>query len=319
MAQQAPGKHFRKGMTLIEITAMFPDDATAEKWFAETRWPNGPHCPKCGSTNVQTGASHKTMPYRCRDCSKRFSVRTGTMMDSSNISYRLWAICNYLLTTSLKSVSSMKLHRDLGVTQKTAWFMLHRMRGSWNKKQGQFSGPVEVDEAYMGGKESRKHADKKLHAGRGTVGKVPVIGALDRKTNHVNATVTDNATRETLHGFVNDNAQKGATVYTDEAKAYKGMSFKHEAVKHSVGEYVNGEAHTNGIESFWATLKRAHKGTFHKISHKHLQRYVDEFTGRHNSRPLDTIDQMRAMVSDGKTLRYQDLIADNGHPSGARS
>ncbi len=130
MARKAPGKHFREGMSLAEIVSMFPDDAAAERWFAGVRWPDGPHCPYCGCDDVLSGASHKTMPYRCRsqECGKRFSVRTGSAMESSKISYRKWAIAFYLFATNLKGVSSMKLHRDLGITQKSAWFMAHRIR-----------------------------------------------------------------------------------------------------------------------------------------------------------------------------------------------
>ena len=146
MAQKAPGKSHRKGMTLQELFRMFPDDATAERWFADKRWPDGPHCPYCGSTNVQSGAKHKTMPYRCREktCAKRFSVRTKTPMESSKLGFQIWAIALYQVTTNLKGVSSMKLHRDLGITQRSAWFLAHRLREAWKDNGPQFSGPVEV-------------------------------------------------------------------------------------------------------------------------------------------------------------------------------
>ena len=187
-----------------------------------------------------------------------------------------------------------------------------------------FAGPVEVDETYFGGKRANMSntARKKLaDTGRGTVGKTAVVGAKDRATNQVSAKVVENTDAETLQGFVADHAAKGATVYTDDATAYKGMPFKHEAVKHSVSEYVNGQASTNGIESFWSMLKRAHKGVFHKISPKHLDRYVKEFAGKHNARNADTAAQMVAVAAAlvGKRLMYRDLIADNGLSSGARS
>ena len=313
MTQQAPGKWFREGISLIELTERFPDEASAAKWLEEIRWPNGRHCAKCGCTDTRDVPNAKPMPYWCRDCKSYFSVRTGTTLQDSRLPLRKWVFAIYLYVTHLKGVSSMKLHRDLKVTQKTAWFMLHRLRDGWAASGlEKFAGPVEVDETFIGGKEKNKHAHKKLRAGRGGVGKASVIGAKDRETNRVSAAVVGNTDAKTLQGFVADHAAKGATVYTDDHGGYHGVPFEHETVKHSVSEYVNGMAHTNGIESFWALMKRGYHGTYHHMSEKHLQRYVTEFAGRHNIRQADTIDQMQNVFacSVGKRIMYRELTAE---------
>ena len=314
MAQTGPGKSFREGLTLIEIFRMFPNDDAAAKWFAEARWPDGAWCPHCGSTNVQSGAKHASQPYRCRDCRKRFSVKTGTAMHDSKLGLQVWAIATYLMTTGLKGTASMKLHRDLGVTQKTAWHLAHRLRETWQDENDNgpgFAGPVEADETYMGGKlgnmtsEGRKKARQKPD-----LGKTIVVGMKDRASGAVSAKAVEYADKPTLQGFIADHAAPDAKVFTDDGRAYQGMDFDHETVNHSVAEYVRGQAHTNGIESFWSMLKRGYHGTYHHISAKHIDRYVAEFAGRHNDRSSDTLDQMRSIVRGlvGKRLQYRDLI-----------
>ncbi len=324
---KGPGKAHRRGISLKAIMKRFPTDAKAEEWFTKERWPKGVCCPYCGSLDVQTGCKHKTMPFRCREkvCGrKRFSVRTGTVMECSKVGYQDWMIAMFLTMTSLKGVSSMKLHRDLEVTQKTAWFLSMRIRFALSQGGTLFAGPVEVDESYFGGKRRNMSNSKRKElegTGRGAVGKTAVVGAKDRATKQVAAKVVTSTDAPTLQGFVKDNAAEGATVYTDEATAYETLPFDHDTVKHSLQEYVKGDVHTNGIESLWSMLKRAHKGTFHKFSPKHLDRYVQEFAGRHNVREQDTADQIGSLRAgmDGRRLTYKALKAPNGLASGARA
>ena len=322
MGKSTPGKGDREGIGLVSLLRKFPDDETARAWFEAQVWPDGPHCPHCGSLNVQSGIKHKSMTHRCRDCPNRpmFSLRTGTVMQGSNLGYQTWAIAIYLLTTGIKGTSSLKLHRDLEITQKSAWFLMHRLRKSFENDSEVFSGPVEVDEVYIGGLEKNKHAKDRKHIGTGGAGKTIVAGLRDRDTKRIHAEVVANTKKPTIHAFLDEHVAANATVYTDEGGGYHGLPYTHEAVRHGVGEYVRGMVHVNGVESFWSLMRRGFTGSYHKISPKHLQRYVDEFAGRHNDREADTIDQMRGIVEGlvGKRLRYVDLIADNGLESGAK-
>ena len=326
MARKAPGKHQREGISITKLIRMFPDDDAAREWFESRIWPDGPYCPRCGSFNVQSGIKHPTMTHRCRECEgkPRFSLKTGNIMEGSKLGYQTWAIAIYLVMTGLKGVSSMKLHRDLEITQKSAWHLAHRLRKAFEQGHPLFSGPVEADETYVGGERRNMSKTKRaaMNKSRGPVGKTAVVGAKDRASNEIRARVVQRTDAPHVAGFVAEHAKIGATVYTDEAAVYKVLKpwYDHESVNHSAGEYVRGQAHTNGMESFWAMLKRGCQGTFHKFSPKHLDRYVSEFSGRHNVRDADTVSQMGAVAAGmvGKRLRYADLIADNGLESGAR-
>ena len=294
----------------------FPDEESAHRFFAEKQWGKDEEnrfCPHCGG--IRTTRTEHRMPYHCKDCRKRFSVRTGTILAESNIPLHKWLMAMYLLNTNLKGVSSCKLARDLDITQKTAWFLAHRIRKAFEDQQeAKFVSPVEVDETYMGGKYSNMHKSRKPRMmGAGAQDKTPIVGIREQLTGRVKAQVTEPVSGVMLRGRVMETVEEGATVYTDQNRSYEGLvkkNYHHEAVNHSAGEYIRGQAHTNGVESFWSMLKRGHMGIYHHMSKKHLQRYIDEYVGRHNIKPLGTMDRIGSTFEGmgGKRLKYKELI-----------
>jgi len=311
----APGKAFREGLSIIEVFDMFPDDRAAERWFEAIRWgETGRCCPRCGSVETSECKGRKPMPYRCRTCRKHFSVRIGTAMQSTKLGYRKWALATYLLVTGLKGTAAMKVHRELKMTQRSAWFLMHRIReGFFTPHTPKLAGTVEVDTTFVGGKQKNRHAKAAArYTAEDHFGKKPVVAAVERDGKVV-AKPVDAENANTMTRFVEANVKHGSRVITDEHGAYTDLmgSFRHRSVNHSVGEYVkNVDVHTNTVESLWSMFKRGFVGTYHRMSFKHLDRYVQEFAGRKNIREEDTIDQMVAVIRgfDGRRLRYKDLV-----------
>ena len=301
--------------SLFELFRRFLNEETARKFFENRRWPNGTSCPHCGRLSVSECKDHRPMAYRCRDCRQHFSVRTGSVLGESRLPLRKWLMAIYMMTTARKGIPSTQVARELGITQKSAWFLCQRIRETWLGMAGSnpgdagpLSGEVEADETFVGGKQKNKHAHKKA-VGRGTVGKIPVGGVMQRG-GHVVARPVDGNGTKTIQDFVRANVADGATLYTDEHSAYIGMpEHKPRSVKHSAKPYVDGMSYTTGIESFWALLKRGHYGIYHYMSVKHLDRYVGEFANRHNTASLSTLEFMglTAEMIVGRHISYKAL------------
>jgi transposase-like protein len=253
--------------------------------LANVRFADGESCPYCRHCKIYTFSDGKR--YRCAKCRQDFSIKTGTIFESSRLPLRKWFIAIYLLTNTGKGISSIQLAKHLGVTQKTAWFMAHRIREGNQQPKHKLTGTVEADETYIGGKAKNMHAKRRRRVitGTGTSNKIPIFG-IKTRDGKVRAKVINQVDASTLHRAVLVNVQKGATLYTDEHRGYNGLgnNYRRGVVQHGIGEYVKGDCHTNGIESFWSLFKRGYHGVYHYMSKKHLQRYVNESVFRFNLR-----------------------------------
>ena len=299
-------------ISTLQLFEMFPDQETARLYLESRLWPQGATCPTCSKRERIT--TRKGGFYRCNQCKLDFTVRTATIFERSHVPLHKWLYAMYLLVTSRKGISSMQLAKEIGVTQKTAWFILGRLREACGNDPTVLLGIIEVDECYIGGKESNKHEHKKLKAGRGSVGKTAVIGMRERG-GRVKAMTIPNTTSRTLQSAIIENVAAGSEIQTDEHTGYQGIEdhFYHDMVSHATGEYSRPGVTTNGIESVWAVLKRGLHGVYHHASAKHLDRYAQEFAFRLNDGNVKrhTIERLDSFItaSSGMRLTYARLIA----------
>lgn len=298
--------------SLLELMDAIPDEQAAIDHFTSIRWKSGAFCPYCGLTKIFHFSDKRT--HKCGGCRQRFSIKVGTIFEGSKIELRKWLMAIYLITSHKKGIASTQLAKDIKVTQKTAWFMLHRLRSAATTKSfnAPLTGDVEIDETFVGGKEGNKPQSKRQHRGRGGVGKAVVMGLLERG-GELRAQMVPDTKASTVQSVVRAHVATGTNVYTDEFAGYRGLKgdFHHYTVNHSAGEYVKQFfAHTNGIEGAWALLKRQIVGIHHWVSPKHLPRYVSEMTWRYNRREMGEGERVNALVAGSAgRLRYRELIA----------
>lgn len=300
-------------ISTFQLFQLIPDAEAARLYLEARLWPNGARCPVCGLGERIT--ARKGGYYRCNQCKEDFTVRTGTIFERSHVPLHKWVYAMYLLVTARKGISSLQLAKEIGITQKSAWFVLHRLREACGDDLGKLQGIVEIDETYVGGIEANKHEHKKLKRGRGTVGKTAVVAMRERQTGKLKAMTVSEVDMDTLHRKVHQHVDVGAMLHTDEAGVYRGLGglfFNHETVNHGEGEYVRDGVTTNGVESVFAVMKRGLMGVYHHASKKHLGRYVDEFAFRLNDGNVKrhTLQRLDSFIEGvaGKRLTYKALI-----------
>jgi transposase-like protein len=317
--------------TLHDAIKYFANDDHAFDFMKSIRWPDGVvKCPRCGSTEVFFLSTRKIWKCKSKHEKQQFSVKVGTVLEDSPIAVDKWLCAFWLIANAKNGISSYELHRSIGVTQKTAWFMLHRIRlAMQNESTEQFSGRVEADETFIGGRARNMHADKKVHVKAGVVGKVAVMGLLERnapeRASRIKVRVVRNVRRYGLQREIKKEVVKGSEIYTDALRSYSGSEkeYIHQVIDHAEC-YAKGHVHTNGLENFWSLLKRGIKGAYVSVEPFHLFRYLDEQSFRFNERKDNDAGRFVKVVGGviGKGLRYAKLIGkkgDDGLPQKAKS
>jgi transposase-like protein len=314
MSQAANTKTFN---SLIDMLNQLPDDAACREYLEQQIWVDGnPTCPYCGSGGhyVLTTKGVFKGVYKCKGCKQRYNVLCNTMFEGSHISLRKWFIAIYIFSLHKKGVSSHQLASDLSITQKSAWFMLSRIRHAFATKNTgkKIDGMFHVDETFVGGKNKNRHADKKVpeSQGRSVKDKTPVLGIM-QTGGKVHLSVVPDTKAKTLKPIIEGMVAKGAIIVTDEWQAYKGLArnYAHVVLNHKENEYVRGGFHNNNIEGFWSLLKRGIYGIYHQVSPKHLSKYCDEFAYRYNARKASVNDKFNYSIENSQRLTYKTLIA----------
>jgi transposase-like protein len=310
-------------MTADLTNPVFTDETKAREFLEATRWPDGPFCPHCGGVENITrleGKSHRPGLLKCNQCSGHFSVTVGTLFERSHIPLHKWLLAMHLMSASKKGISAHQLHRMLGITYKSAWFMSHRIREAQRElnptPMGGEGKSVEADETYIGGKERNKHRSKRNAENIGGKGKEAVFALVERGGRVRSMHMTVQVTGATLRPILKAQVDKASFIYTDEAGQYRYLKAdfaRHETVNHGIGEYVRGDAHSNTIEGYFSILKRGITGVYHHVSQQHLKRYLGEFDFRYNYRAsLGYTDADRALIAlkgiEGKRLTYRRTV-----------